>query len=103
MAKIAADRDLTISVIAHAGDGNTHPLIVYDPSDAAMTERAHPRSARSWTWPSRSAGPSPVSTAWAGSKKPWLAGQLGPEAIELNRRIKAALDPENILNPGAVI
>ena len=41
VAKIAADRDLTISVIAHAGDGNTHPLIVYDPSDAAMTERAH--------------------------------------------------------------
>ena len=26
-------------------------------------------------------------------KKPWLAGQLGPEAMELNRRIKAALDP----------
>ena len=30
-----------IAVIAHAGDGNTHPLIVYDPEDAAMTERAH--------------------------------------------------------------
>jgi D-lactate dehydrogenase (cytochrome)/glycolate oxidase len=36
-------------------------------------------------------------------KKPWLAGQLGPEAMELNRRIKAALDPDGILNPGAVI
>ena len=35
-------------------------------------------------------------------KRPWLAGQLGPEAMELNRRIKAALDPDNILNPGAV-
>ena len=31
VAKIAAEADLTISVIAHAGDGNTHPLIVYDP------------------------------------------------------------------------
>ena len=29
-----------ISVIAHAGDGNTHPLIVFDPSDAAMAQRA---------------------------------------------------------------
>ena len=29
-----------ISVIAHAGDGNTHPLIVYDPADPAMTARA---------------------------------------------------------------
>ncbi len=29
--KIAANHELLISVIAHAGDGNTHPLIVYDP------------------------------------------------------------------------
>jgi len=36
-------------------------------------------------------------------KKPWLAGQLGPEAMDLNRRIKMALDPDGILNPGAVI
>ena len=36
-------------------------------------------------------------------KRPWLEGQLGPEAMELNRRIKAALDPDNILNPGAAI
>ena len=41
IAGIAAERDLMISVIAHAGDGNTHPLIVYDPADAAMTKRAH--------------------------------------------------------------
>ena len=36
-------------------------------------------------------------------KKRWLAGQLGPEAIALNHRIKQALDPEGILNPGAVL
>ncbi|MDD4868206.1 MAG: FAD-binding protein, partial [Mycobacterium sp.] len=38
IAGIAAERELMISVIAHAGDGNTHPLIVYDATDAAMTE-----------------------------------------------------------------
>jgi FAD linked oxidases, C-terminal domain len=40
VAKIAANHDVMISVIAHAGGGNTHPLIVYDPTDAAMAERA---------------------------------------------------------------
>ena len=40
VAKIAANNDLMISVIAHAGDGNTHPLIVYDPADEAMAQRA---------------------------------------------------------------
>ena len=38
--RIAAERDVMISVIAHAGDGNTHPLIVFDPADAAMAQRA---------------------------------------------------------------
>jgi len=33
-------------------------------------------------------------------KRPWLAGYLGPEAMDLNRRIKQALDPAGILNPG---
>jgi glycolate oxidase len=38
-------------------------------------------------------------------KRPWLAGQLqlGPEAMELNRRIKRALDPRGILTPGAAL
>ena len=41
VAAIAAQRDVVISVIAHAGDGNTHPLIVFDPADSDQTERAH--------------------------------------------------------------
>jgi glycolate oxidase len=32
-----------------------------------------------------------------------LAGQIGPDAMALNHRIKQALDPDNILNPGAAI
>jgi glycolate oxidase len=103
VAKIAADRDLTISVIAHAGDGNTHPLIVYDPSDAAMTERAHTAFGEIMDLAVSLGGTITGEHGVGRLKKPWLAGQLGPEAMELNRRIKAALDPDNILNPGAVI
>ncbi len=40
IAKIAAQREVLISVIAHAGDGNTHPLIVFDPADTDMAQRA---------------------------------------------------------------
>ena len=36
-------------------------------------------------------------------KKPWLADYLGPDVLELNHRIKTALDPAGILNPGAVL
>ena len=103
VAKIAADADLTIAVVAHAGDGNTHPLIVYDPADAAMTERAEKAFGDIMDLTIALGGTITGEHGVGRLKKPWLAGQLGPEAMELNRRIKAALDPDNILNPGAIV
>ena len=37
---IADKHDIEIPVVAHAGDGNTHPIIVYDAGDPASAERA---------------------------------------------------------------
>ena len=103
VAKIAADRDLTISVIAHAGDGNTHPLIVHDPNDAENTRRANIAFGEIMDLAVSLGGTITGEHGVGRLKRPWLAGQLGPEVMELNRRIKAALDPDNILNPGAGI
>ncbi|MBC7590294.1 MAG: hypothetical protein H7226_04525, partial [Salinibacterium sp.] len=36
-------------------------------------------------------------------KKGWLPDYLGPDVLELNHRIKNALDPDGIFNPGAVL
>ncbi|WP_422745644.1 FAD-binding oxidoreductase [Mycobacterium sp. WMMD1722] len=99
--KIAADRDLMISVIAHAGDGNTHPLIVFDPADAAMAERAQTAFGEIMDLAVGLGGTITGEHGVGRLKRPWLAGQIGPEAMELNRRIKQALDPHAILNPGA--
>ncbi|WP_319457170.1 MULTISPECIES: FAD-binding oxidoreductase [unclassified Mycobacterium] len=101
--KIAAQHDLLISVIAHAGDGNTHPLIVYDPADAAMTQRAQLAFGEIMDLAVGLGGTITGEHGVGRLKRPWLAGYLGPEAMELNQRIKAALDPDGILNPGAAI
>jgi glycolate oxidase len=101
IARIAAERDLTISVIAHAGDGNTHPLIVYDPADPAMSERAELAYGEIMDLAMHLGGTITGEHGVGRLKRPWLAGYLGPDAMALNRRIKDALDPLGILNPGA--
>jgi glycolate oxidase len=103
ISRIASERDLMISVIAHAGDGNTHPLIVYDPADAAMTERAHVAFGEIMDLAVGLGGTITGEHGVGRLKRPWLDGYLGPEAMDLNRRIKRALDPDGILNPGAAI
>jgi glycolate oxidase len=103
IARIAAERDLMISVIAHAGDGNTHPLIVYDPADTAMTERAHVAFGEIMDLAVGLGGTITGEHGVGRLKRPWLGGYLGPEVMDLNRRIKQALDPQGILNPGAAI
>jgi glycolate oxidase len=103
VAKLAWKHDLTISVIAHAGDGNTHPLIVYDPADAAMAGRAHAAFGEIMDLAVGLGGTITGEHGVGRLKKPWLAGYLGPEAMALNQRIKQALDPDGILNPGAAI
>ncbi|HME50323.1 FAD-binding oxidoreductase [Mycobacterium sp.] len=103
VARIAAERDVMISVIAHAGDGNTHPLIVYDPSDRAMKQRAEVAFGEIMDLAVGLGGTITGEHGVGRLKRPWLAGQIGPGAMALNQRIKDALDPAGILNPGAAI
>lgn len=103
IARIADQRELMISVIAHAGDGNTHPLLVYDPADIAMAERAQLAYGEIMDLAVGLGGTITGEHGVGRLKRPWLAGYLGPDAMDLNRRIKQALDPLGILNPGSGI
>ena len=101
--KIAERHRVMISVIAHAGDGNTHPLIVFDPTDPDEADRAQLAFGEIMELAVGLGGTITGEHGVGRLKRPWLAGYLGPEVMELNRRIKRALDPDNILNPGAAI
>jgi glycolate oxidase len=102
IAAIADAHDVTIAVIAHAGDGNTHPLIVFDPSDPDLTARAQKAYGEVMSLAIELGGTITGEHGVGRLKKPWLADQIGVDALELNRRVKNALDPQGILNPGAV-
>jgi glycolate oxidase len=102
IAAIAAERELVIAVIAHAGDGNTHPLVVFDPADAGQAARAE-RAYDEIMHLAIDLGGTITGEHGVGRlKRPWLADYLGPDELALNRRVKAALDPAGILNPGVI-
>jgi len=102
IAAISAARAVTIAVIAHAGDGNTHPLIVFDPADADMTARAQAAYGEVMELAMALGGTITGEHGVGRLKRPWLAEYLGPDVLALNQRIKDALDPTGILNPGSV-
>ncbi|MEU7143163.1 FAD-linked oxidase C-terminal domain-containing protein [Nocardia sp. NPDC046473] len=103
VAEIAERNDVMVSVIAHAGDGNTHPLIVHDPDDAAMTERAHRAFGEIMDLAIALGGTITGEHGVGRLKKAWLPDQLGADVMALTHRIKDALDPHGILNPGAIL
>lgn len=103
IADISAERDVTIAVVAHAGDGNTHPLIVFDPSDTAQAERAQRAYGDVMDLAIRLGGTITGEHGVGRLKQPWLADNLGPDVLDLNHRIKNALDPDGILNPGCML
>ena len=100
--QIAAERDVLIAVIAHAGDGNTHPLIVHDPSDPEETARATLAFGEIMDFAISLGGTITGEHGVGRLKKNWLPGQVGEDVMDLTWRIKSALDPHNLLNPGAM-
>jgi glycolate oxidase len=102
MRAIAEQRGIEIAVVAHAGDGNTHPLIVLDPEDATQRASADLAFGEVMTLAIDLGGTITGEHGVGRLKQPWLADYLGDDVLELNLRIKKALDPQNILTPGAM-
>ncbi|GAA2082450.1 FAD-linked oxidase C-terminal domain-containing protein [Pseudolysinimonas kribbensis] len=99
---IARANDVTIAFIAHAGDGNTHPLVVFDPDDPAEGARANRAYGEIMTLAISLGGTITGEHGVGKLKRPWLVDQIGPDALDLGQRIKRALDPDGILNPGSI-
>ncbi|GAA4346911.1 FAD-binding oxidoreductase [Angustibacter luteus] len=98
--RIAEQHRTTIATVGHAGDGNLHPLITFDPKDADAVVRAEAAFAAVVELALSLGGTLTGEHGVGTVKAPFLAAQLGPEVLEVTRRIKDALDPLGILNPG---
>ncbi len=95
--------EVRCGTFGHAGDGNLHPNLVFDRDDA--TAEATTEAFKNEVYRAAIALGGTV-TAEHGiglARRDYLELQRGPEAVAIMRAIKAALDPQGILNPGRVI
>ncbi|MGW1186611.1 FAD-binding oxidoreductase [Streptomyces sp. NPDC002559] len=101
-AAIAEKHGLTIGVCAHAGDGNTHPVVCFDHTDADESRRARESFDEIMALGLELGGTITGEHGVGVLKKEWLARELGEVGVEVHRGIKHAFDPLGLLNPGKV-
>ncbi|MBN2147289.1 MAG: FAD-binding protein [Anaerolineales bacterium] len=99
---ISVKYGLPIVIYGHAGDGNLHPSILFDKRDPDQWHRVEQMVAEEFTLALELGGTLSGEHGVGALKRPYMEKALGPLSLEVQRRIKVALDPANILNPGKV-
>lgn len=107
---IAAQHDVRLRVVAHAGDGNLHPTFWTErPGEAAAgpedegLERLGMALDDSITEALAMGGTITGEHGVGQFKRRWLGLEQAPQVRELQQRIKQIFDPQGILNPGKAI
>ncbi|MFE9693855.1 FAD-binding oxidoreductase [Micromonospora sp. NPDC005806] len=103
VARIGQQHDVLVTCAGHAGDGNMHPAVVFDPADEEMTARALDAFGAIMRLGLDLGGTITGEHGVGLLKRSWLEAELGEVSLAAHRSIKQALDPLNILNPGKVL
>lgn len=100
---LAARHRIAVGTFGHAGDGNLHPTFVLERDDPDAVTRLD--AARSELYESALAlGGTVTGEHGIGvARRDWLVRQRGEDAVRVMRTIKAALDPQELLNPGRMV
>jgi glycolate oxidase len=100
---IADKHQVTVAMVAHAGDGNLHPNIVFDRADPASVAVGQLVFDEIMAVGLAMGGTCTGEHGVGLLKRAWLAEEIGPVGMRLHRSIKDSFDPLGILNPGKVL
>jgi glycolate oxidase len=103
IAEVAQKYGLTISNIFHAGDGNMHPIILFNPRKEGDIDKAR-NAGEEILEHCIKVGGSITGEHGVGMEKNELMGKLfSTDTLEMIRRFKVLFDPTERLNPGKVL
>ena len=96
---ISQQYGLPIVVFGHAGDGNLHPNILFDRRDPEQWAKVGPMTSEIFQVALDLGGTLSGEHGIGTFKLPYMETALGATSLDVQWRIKEALDPLNILNP----
>jgi glycolate oxidase len=100
---IAARHDLLVMNVFHAGDGNLHPLLVYDAREPGVLERVHAAGAEIVEVSLAAGGVLSGEHGIGLEKRKFMAQQFTADDLDHQNRLRRAFDPDACLNPGKVL
>jgi glycolate oxidase len=89
-----------VANVFHAGDGNLHPLVLYDGRNEGEAEQAEKLSIRIIELCVESGGSITGEHGVGADKACSMPKMFGEEDLALMQRVRAAFDPDGICNPG---
>jgi glycolate oxidase len=101
--KIGKDTETPIRLIAHAGDGNLHPLIPFDASDPAEVERVHGVSEQIMEVCLALGGAVSGEHGIGVTKVHFMDRAFSPVDLIYQDHVRSAFDPLCVMNPGKVL
>src|SRR5258708_30720375 len=90
-------------IVGHVGDGKFHCSLVCDVENHDEMARGEDFMHRLVERAQAMGGTCTGEHGIGQGKQKYLMAELGPEAVDAMRALKAALDPQNILNPGKIL
>ena len=100
IAEMSREAGLRVANVFHAGDGNLHPLILFDGREAGGLARAEALAGRILRMCVAMGGSITGEHGVGVEKRDFLPDMFSPDEIDCMRRIRAAFDPLGIANPG---
>ena len=100
---LSAEHALPIVAFGHAGNGNLHVNIMYHPDDASEAARAQAALEALFGHVIALGGTLSGEHGIGVAKRDWMDRAFDAPTLAAMRAVKAALDPDGILNPGKVL
>jgi len=101
--EIAERHDLIVMNVFHAGDGNLHPLLVFDAREPGVLDRVHAAGEEIVRVSLEAGGVLSGEHGIGLEKKPFMGWQFTRQDLDAQARIRDAFDPDGVANPAKLL